>query len=75
MKEIEGLHAIIGGLEKNRICELARIAEAEGAAVVQLREKLGELTGREIEQSGVCIGVPVAGSSWQGNSPCGKIAA
>ena len=39
MKQIEGLHAIIGGLEKARICELARIAEAEGAVVVQLREK------------------------------------
>ena len=39
MKRIEGLHAIIGGLERDRLCELARIAEGEGAAVIQLREK------------------------------------
>jgi thiamine-phosphate pyrophosphorylase len=39
MKSVEGLHVLIGGLEKSRMCELARIAEGEGAAVVQLREK------------------------------------
>src|SRR5438067_379241 len=39
MKRIEGLHTIIGGPDKDRLYELARIAEAEGAAVVQLREK------------------------------------
>jgi len=36
---VEGLHVLIGGLEPLRACELARIAEEEGAAVVQLREK------------------------------------
>jgi thiamine-phosphate pyrophosphorylase len=39
MKNINGLHVILGGLEFDRMCELAKIAENEGAAVVQLREK------------------------------------
>jgi thiamine-phosphate pyrophosphorylase len=39
MKSTEGLHIILGEYEFARTCELARIAEAEGAAVVQLREK------------------------------------
>jgi|ERR1700733_4103157 len=39
MKNVTGLHVILGGLEFDRTCELARIAEDEGAAVVQLREK------------------------------------
>jgi len=40
MKNVAGLHIILGGLEFYRMCLLARIAEDEGAAVVQLREKL-----------------------------------
>jgi thiamine-phosphate diphosphorylase len=39
MKRLEGLHVLIGGMEKSRICELALTAEAEGVAVLQLREK------------------------------------
>jgi thiamine-phosphate pyrophosphorylase len=39
MKSVEGLHVILGGHEFERTCELARIAEAEGACVIQLREK------------------------------------
>ncbi|SRR5579883_929253 len=39
MKNVIGLHVILGGLERVRLLELARIAEEEGAAVVQLREK------------------------------------
>jgi thiamine-phosphate pyrophosphorylase len=39
MMNINGLHVILGGLEFDRMCELAEIAEGEGAAVVQLREK------------------------------------
>jgi thiamine-phosphate pyrophosphorylase len=40
MKNINGLHVILGGLEFDRMCELAKIAEDEGVVVVQLREKL-----------------------------------
>ncbi len=39
MKSIEGLHVILGCNEVARTCELARMAEAEGASVIQLREK------------------------------------
>ncbi|HEY3874941.1 MAG TPA: thiamine phosphate synthase [Candidatus Kapabacteria bacterium] len=39
MKSLEGLHAIIGGASFERTLELARIADDEGAAVIQLREK------------------------------------
>ncbi len=39
MKSVEGLHVILGGNEFARTCELARIADAEGACVIQLREK------------------------------------
>jgi thiamine-phosphate pyrophosphorylase len=39
MKQINGLHVILGGMEFERMLELAQIAEDEGAAVVQLREK------------------------------------
>ena len=39
MRSVEGLHVILGGNDFARMCELARIAEAEGASVVQLREK------------------------------------
>ena len=39
MKPVEGLHIILGGHELTRTLELAHIAEAEGASVVQLREK------------------------------------
>ena len=39
MKRLPGLHVLLGGMDPDRLCELARIAEEEGAAVVQLREK------------------------------------
>ena len=39
MKSVEGLHVILDGSDFARTCALARIADAEGAAVVQLREK------------------------------------
>jgi thiamine-phosphate pyrophosphorylase len=39
MRMVEGLHVILGDTDHVRTCELARIAEAEGAAVIQLREK------------------------------------
>jgi thiamine-phosphate pyrophosphorylase len=39
MNPIEGLHVILGGHEFSRICELAQIADTEGASVIQLREK------------------------------------
>jgi thiamine-phosphate pyrophosphorylase len=39
MKSGEGLHVILGGHDFARTCELARIADAEGASVIQLREK------------------------------------
>jgi thiamine-phosphate pyrophosphorylase len=39
MRSVEGLHVILGGGDFARTCQLARIAEAEGAAVIQLREK------------------------------------
>jgi thiamine-phosphate pyrophosphorylase len=40
MKSVMGLHVILGGNEFARTCELARMAEAEGASVIQLREKI-----------------------------------
>jgi len=36
---INGLHVILGGLEFDRMRELAKIADDEGAGVVQLRER------------------------------------
>ena len=39
MRSVEGLHIILGSTDFTRTCELARIAEEEGAAVIQLREK------------------------------------
>jgi thiamine-phosphate pyrophosphorylase len=39
MRSVEGLHVIVGGTNHARTCELARIAEAEGATAIQLREK------------------------------------
>lgn len=39
MKSVTGLHVILGGMDRARLIELARIAEGEGAAVLQLREK------------------------------------
>src|ERR1019366_1505395 len=39
MRSVEGLHIILGSTDFPRTCELARIAEEEGAAVIQLREK------------------------------------
>ena len=39
MKSVRGLHVIVGGAAFKRTLERARIADAEGAAVVQLREK------------------------------------
>lgn len=46
MKSTDGLHVIIGGNSFERTTALARIAEDEGASVIQLREKMlptGEL--------------------------------
>lgn len=39
MNSLRGLHVIVGGTEIDRTLELARIAEAEGATAIQLREK------------------------------------
>ncbi len=39
MISVMGLHVILGGNEFARTCELVRIAEAEGASVIQLRAK------------------------------------
>ncbi len=39
MNSLQGLHVIVGGDKIDRTLELARIADSEGASVIQLREK------------------------------------
>ncbi len=39
MKSLGGLHVIVGGATFERTLELTRIADTEGASVIQLREK------------------------------------
>jgi len=48
MKNLSGLHVILGGLGFDRMCELAKIAEDGGASAIQLREKLRS-TGEALE--------------------------